>query len=58
MRNKEDLLERKENTAKMYEIELANKETEINNMGIRLKNEKKEFEVEHKERLLMEIQGK
>lgn len=58
MRTNHDLLERKENKAKMYEMELATKETEVNNMSTRLKNEKKEFEVEHKERLLREIQAK
>jgi len=58
MRNHDDLLEKQRNREKIYEIELTTKETEVNNMGSRLKNEKKEFEVEHKERLLREIQVK
>jgi hypothetical protein len=36
-------------------LENASKDTEIENMKTRLKSEKKEFEVEQKERLLRDI---
>ena len=37
-------------------MEVSAKETEIENMRNRLKDEKKEFEIEQKERLLRDIQ--
>ena len=54
-RNHEDALEKKRNKAQIYAMEIGAKETENENMKNRLKDEKKEFEVETKERLLRDI---
>jgi len=48
-------MEKKRNKAKLQELESASKETEVENMRNRLKDEKKEFEVEQKERLMRDI---
>jgi len=48
-------MERKRNKAKLHELESASKETEVENMRTRLRDEKKEFEVEQKERLMRDI---
>ena len=55
-RNHEDALEKKRDKAQIYQMEIGGKETENENMKNRLRDEKKEFEVEQKERLLRDIQ--
>ena len=54
-KNMDSVHERKRNRAAFNELENGSKETEIENMRARLKSEKKEFEVEQKERLLRDI---
>lgn len=51
-------MEKKVNQIKLNELEFASKETEVRNMQTRLKDEKKEFEVEQKERIVRDIQVK
>lgn len=54
-KNLDSIHEKKRNRTAFNELENASKETEIENMRTRLKSEKKEFEVEQKERLLRDI---
>jgi len=54
-KNLDSVHEKKRNKVSYNELENASKDTEIENMKTRLKSEKKEFEVEQKERLLRDI---
>ena len=51
----ESEVEKKRDKVKENDLDAAAKETEILNARARLKDEKKEFEVQEKERLMREI---